>query len=121
MKHKKIGIINANIARKESSIIEREINPNGQKSITHYRLIQNFADCCLVEFRLETGRTHQIRVHSKYLGHSILGDSLYGTASDFISRQALHSYKISFFHPVTKEKMEFEIPLPDDMKKICHT
>lgn len=114
----KTGIINANIARKEGSIIEREINPNGQKAITHYHLIQNFADHCLVEFQLETGRTHQIRVHSKYFGHPILGDSLYGTPSEFISRQALHSYKISFLHPVTKEKMKFEISLPEDMKKI---
>ena len=115
---KKTGTIDSNIARKEGSIIEREISPNGQRAVTHYRVIQNFADYCLVEFQLETGRTHQIRVHSKYLGHPILGDSLYGTTSEFISRQALHSYKISFSHPVTKQKMDFEIALPEDMKKI---
>lgn len=116
---KKTGTIDANIARKEGSIIEREINPNGQSAITHYRLIENYETCCLVEFELKTGRTHQIRVHSKYLGHAILGDSLYGTTSKSITRQALHSYKISFFHPVTKGKLKFEIPIPEDMKKIC--
>lgn len=115
---KKTGTIDSNIARKEGSIIEREINPNGQSAITHYRLIENYETCCLVEFELKTGRTHQIRVHSKYLGHAILGDSLYGTTSKSITRQALHSYKISFFHPVTKGKLEFEIPIPEDMKKI---
>ena len=74
-----LGTINAPISRKEGSIIEREINPNGQTAITHYKLIQNYENYCLVEFRLETGRTHQIRVHSKYIGHPILGDTLYGT------------------------------------------
>lgn len=117
----KNGTIHANIARKEGSIIEREINPKGQKAITHYRLIQNYANCCLVEFQLETGRTHQIRVHCKHIGHPILGDSLYGTTSEHIARQALHSYKISFLHPVSMQPMEFEIPLPKDMKKICHS
>lgn len=112
---KKSGTIDAPISRKNGSIIEREVNLNGQKSITHYHLIQNFKDDCLVEFQLETGRTHQIRVHCKYIGHPILGDTLYGTSSEFISRQALHAYKIEFFHPLTKEKVKFEIPLPEDM------
>lgn len=112
------GTINAPIARKADSIIEREINPAGQVAITHYKLIKNDTDFCLVEFQLETGRTHQIRVHSKYLGHPILGDSLYGNASELIARQALHSYKISFIHPITNTKMEFKTPLPDDMCKI---
>lgn len=111
----KTGIINAPISRKENSIIEREISPNGQKAITHFELIQNFKNYCLVEFNLETGRTHQIRVHSKYIGHSILGDTLYGSASKLISRQALHAYKIVFFHPLTKQKMQFETSLPNDM------
>lgn len=115
---KKTGTIDANIARKEGSIIEREINPNGQSAITHYRLIENYETCCLVEFELKTGRTHQIRVHSKYLGHAILGDSLYGTTSKQITRQALHSYKILFLHPITMKMMVLEIPLPKDMEKI---
>lgn len=112
------GRLAACIARKAGSIIEREINPNGQEAITHYKLIKNYSENCLVEFKLETGRTHQIRVHSKYLGHPILGDTLYGTASPLISHQALHAYKISFIHPITNKQMLFEIELPEDMKRI---
>ena len=72
----------------------------------------------MVEFSLKTGRTHQIRVHCKYIGHPILGDYIYGNESELISRQALHAYKISFIHPITKKAMIFEIPLPEDMKQI---
>lgn len=112
------ALFGARIARKAGSIIEREINPNGQTAITHYKLIQNYNNFCLVEFTLETGRTHQIRVHSKSIGHPILGDTLYGTASNLISRQALHAYKICFIHPITHQKMEFKTALPKDMSKI---
>lgn len=111
----KNGTIDAPIRRKESSIIEREVNPNGQKAITHFQLIQNFENYCFVEFKLETGRTHQIRVHAQYIGHPILGDTLYGSPSELISRQALHAYKIAFLHPLTNQKMQFEISLPHDM------
>ena len=68
-----------------------------------------------MEFKLETGRTHQIRVHSKHIGHSILGDTLYGSASKLISHQALHAYKIVFFHPLTTKKIQFETSLPNDI------
>lgn len=112
----KTGTIDANISRKSDSIIEREINSNGQKAITHYQLIQNYTNYCLVKFQLETGRTHQIRVHTKYIGHPILGDSLYATPSELISRQALHAYKISFIHPITNQKMIFETEIPKDMQ-----
>lgn len=66
---------------------------------------------------METGRTHQIRLHSKYIGHPIIGDTLYGNASKLISRQALHCHEISFIHPVTKKQIEFISPIPEDMKK----
>ena len=69
---------------------------------------------------LETGRTHQIRVHSAYIGHPILGDTLYGTESPLISRQALHSYKLTFIHPITKKKLCITAPLFDDMKKLIN-
>lgn len=114
----KFGTIQANISRKEGSIIEREINPNGQIAITHYQLIQNYENYCLVEFKLETGRTHQIRVHSKHIGHPILVDTLYGTSSELISRQALHAYQISFVHPLTNQQMNFNVNLPTDMKTL---
>lgn len=114
----KSGTINAPISRRSGSIIERCVDENGQMSITHYDVIKTFDNMSLVHFILETGRTHQIRVHSKYIGFPILGDTLYGTASPLISRQALHCYKISFIHPITKEKMKFVADLPEDMKKI---
>lgn len=112
------GTINAPISRKENSIIERCIHPSGKTAITHYKLVQNKEDYCIVEFKLETGRTHQIRVHSKYIGHPILGDTLYGTKSDRISRQALHAYNIKFYHPITNELVEYTAPLPGDMQKL---
>ena len=115
---KESGIIDAPISRKQGSIIEREVNKHGKRAITHYHLIKNYTDFCLVEFELETGRTHQIRVHSKYIGNPILGDTLYGNSSDLITRQALHAYKIEFIHPITKKQMIFETDLPNDFKKI---
>lgn len=113
------GTINAPIAREDNSIIKRCIREDGDVSITHYEVVKNLENnMCLVKFILETGRTHQIRVHSAYIGHPIMGDTLYGTSSNFISRQALHSYKIEFIHPISKEKMIFEIDLPNDMIKL---
>lgn len=112
------GRLAARIARKAGSIIEREISPTGKEAITHYKLLKNYGEFCLVEFKLETGRTHQIRIHSKFMGHPILGDTLYGTTSNLISHQALHAYKIAFFHPISGKKMTFETPLPDDMQQI---
>ena len=79
--------------------------------------INNFK-LSLLEFTLETGRTHQIRVHSKYINHPLLGDTLYGNSSTLITRQALHAYKVSFIHPITKNILTFEISLPDDINKI---
>lgn len=107
---------------KNGSIIEREINPEGERAITYFNVenefLYNNQELSLVKFILETGRTHQIRLHSKYIGNPILGDSLYGKRSSIISRQALHAYKISFIHPITKESMVFEIDFPIDMKNI---
>lgn len=115
---KSVGTINAPIARKNDSIIERCISTNGNKSITEYKVIQTINNNSLVLFKLKTGRTHQIRVHSQYLGHPILGDTLYGNSSSIINRQALHSYKINFIHPISKEKVTYIAPLPNDMSKI---
>lgn len=118
--NEKKGTIIAPIARKKDSIIERCVDESGDFSITHYKVIKEFNNLSLVNFKLETGRTHQIRVHSSYIGHPILGDDLYGNKSSLIYRQALHSYKISFIHPKTREKMCFEIDLPKDMINILH-
>lgn len=116
-------VINAPIARKENSIIERHINPIiGDTSITYYSVLKNIKinNTYISELlcTLKTGRTHQIRVHMDYIGHTILGDTLYGSASNLINRQALHSYKTSFIHPVHKQLVEYTAQLPDDMSII---
>lgn len=125
-KDKTTGTINLPIARKENSIIERCINENGDPSITHYEvlkqlnkeLINNNKDISIVKCKLETGRTHQIRVHMSYINHPLLGDTLYGNKSTIINRQALHSYKISFIHPISNKRCEFTAELPEDFKII---
>lgn len=105
----KIGTINAPIARKQGSIIERCVNPNGQIAITDYEVLKTYDNYSLVKCYLKTGRTHQIRVHLAYIGHPLIGDTLYGNGKSYlIDRQALHSYKISFLHPVSLELLCFE-------------
>lgn len=112
-----IGTIDAPIARLDGSIIERCVSENGEKAITHYEVIKYLNNnTTLVKFVLETGRTHQIRVHSKYMGHPIIGDTLYGKESIFIHRQALHSYITSFIHPITKEKVTYMAQIPEDIQ-----
>lgn len=111
----KSGTLNFPISRKEGSIIERCVDPNGDKAITHYDVLKTFNNLSLVHIVLETGRTHQIRVHFSYINHPVLGDTLYGHPSKLINRQALHSFKITFVHPVSKEVMTLEAPIPDDM------
>ena len=114
---KKSDTINLPIARKENSIIERCISESGQHSITHYEVLKEFNNYSLIKCVLETGRTHQIRVHLSAIGHPLLGDSLYGSISDFIDRQALHCYKLHFVHPVNKSLMDLCGELPLDLKK----
>lgn len=111
----KSGTITAPISRKQGSIIERCIDKNGDVAISHYTVQEYLKNATIVLYTLETGRTHQLRVHSKFIGHSIIGDTLYGKASRFISRQALHAYKIEFIHPIRKEKMEFIASVPEDI------
>lgn len=111
------GTINLPIARKANSIIERCISSDGQEAITDYSVIQEFSDCSVVKCSLKTGRTHQIRVHMSAIGHPLLGDTLYGTSSPLIDRQALHSYRICFDHPISHENLEFVCNLPEDMKR----
>ena len=114
----KSGTINVPISRKENSIIERIASSNGENAITHYSVLKEYSNFSLVSFKLETGRTHQIRVHSKHIGHPILGDTLYGNSSELISRQALHACKVTFEHPITHKKIICTSPIPADMQKI---
>ncbi len=112
------GIINAPISRKSNSIIERCVNLNGNTAITHYEVLNTSDNYSVVKCLLETGRTHQIRVHMAYIGHPLLGDTLYGTNSPLIDRQALHAYKIQFVHPITKTNLEFSAQIPADFEKL---
>ena len=116
----KSGTLNFPIARKEGSIIERTVSSDGDSAITHYDVVKEFNNLSLVHIVLETGRTHQIRVHFSHIGHPILGDTLYGSPSELINRQALHSYKLTFIHPVTKKELILESSLPNDIKSIIN-
>lgn len=113
------GTVTAPIARMSDSLITRCVDfQKGEHAITHYRKLQEKNGYDLISLHLETGRTHQIRVHMSYLGHPLLGDSLYHGNMELITRQALHSYKLSFHHPITKEPMTFTAPVPPDMEKL---
>lgn len=112
------GTINEPIARVPGSVLERCVSPDGDIAITHYKVLESFSDFSLVEFHLETGRTHQIRVHMKYLGHPLLGDFLYNPEDTRCSRQTLHSASLKFSHPITGKMLFFHAPLPDDMAAI---
>ncbi|NEU29646.1 RluA family pseudouridine synthase [bacterium LRH843] len=115
---KNVGTIQAPIGRDESSIIARKVSEDGQYAITHYSVKLTTGEITLVEIELETGRTHQIRVHFSHLGHPLLGDDLYGGKRDRICRQALHCSRIEFEHPFEKRKQEFKLELPHDMKSL---
>ena len=107
----------------EESIFKRIIDERGQRSITHYKVIKKFEDADLVECLLETGRTHQIRVHLSHIGHPIYGDTLYGYGQDekeLIPRQALHAYGLDFKSPRTKEQLSLRAELPKDILNLIY-
>lgn len=117
----KCGTINKPILRPSMDSIKRTVDEKGQLSITHYNVTESFRSGELVMLTLETGRTHQIRVHMAYTGHPLYGDSLYGEKEDgYIKRQALHAYRLSFPHPRTREIITIETDIPDDMKQLIH-
>ena len=113
-------IIDAPIARKNDSIIERCISPGGDSAITIIELLKTFGNYSLIKCTLKTGRTHQIRVHTNHIGHPILGDDLYGRKSEKINRQALHSYKISFIHPINGKRIKIETQIPKDIENLIY-
>ena len=114
------GIIDFPIGRLYDDSLIFGVTSQGKEAITHFTVIQRFASGSLVKLRLETGRTHQIRVHMRHFGHPLMGDDLYGGSLELIHRQALHSCNLEFNHPVTKEHMQLEAPLPADMTSLIH-
>jgi 23S rRNA pseudouridine1911/1915/1917 synthase len=112
------GTIDAPIGRKSDSIIEREVREDGQRAVTHFQVIKRMQHYTHVSLQLETGRTHQIRVHMSHIGHPLVGDELYGGSRGKLSRQALHSKELSFFHPFVQKEYCFQSDLPEDMKRL---
>ncbi len=116
------GTVNAPIGRNKKNREKMCVtNENSKEAITHYRLIEQFPDCAFVECILETGRTHQIRVHMAHLGHPVMGDDVYGVKKEKFSGlkgQLLHAYLLGFVHPVTGEYMEFTAPLPPHFEAV---
>ena len=111
------GVVDAPIARMEGSVITREVNfETGESAMTHYERLAVGRYYSLAELHLETGRTHQIRVHMKYIGHPLPGDYLYHPDYRRIQRQPLHSFQLEFTHPITKEPMLFTAPVPEDFR-----
>ena len=106
------GTVNLPIGRKPGVGIAREVRADGEPAGTHFRVLERRAHAILLELRLETGRTHQIRVHCSYLGHPVLGDFMYGEEYDWLDGQALHACRLAFTHPITGADLCFEAPAP---------
>ncbi len=113
------GTIDAPIGRDERNRIRRTVSGAGKDAITYFKVIERFKDFTFLECELTTGRTHQIRVHMKYIDHPILGDNLYGLKDRYnLESQLLQSYLIEFIHPYTNEQMSFSLDVRDDFKKL---
>ncbi len=114
--------INLPIGRPDSEEVRRGVMEDGYPSVTHVHVLERYrkdSGYTLVELLLETGRTHQIRVHMSHIGHPLVGDELYGGNNpDLLNRQALHAYRLSFHHPVSGEAITVEAPLPQDMQNV---
>lgn len=110
------GTVNLPIAREGDSIIKRTVSEKGERAVTHWKAVKSNGKNTLVKFKLETGRTHQIRVHMSHIGHALLGDTLYGGDTAQINRQALHCKTIRFIHPVTEKNITVDCDFPQDFK-----
>lgn len=114
------GTVETYIARSKTDRKMMAVSDSGKKAITYYRVLERYDNYCLTEFVLETGRTHQIRVHSKYLGHPIVGDKTYGFKNQKfkLAGQLLHAYKLELTHPKTGKRMSYECEIPEYFKNI---
>ncbi len=107
------GQVKTFIKRDPKDRKKMSVQADGREAITDFKVLKRFEKCCLVEFSLHTGRTHQIRVHAKHLNHAVVGDKLYGKEVKGLVGQLLHAYKLSFYHPRTNEFLTFEVDLPE--------
>lgn len=113
------GVVDAPLGPKPGSLMEQEVRPDGKPARTRYETVEVHGSRTLLRLELDTGRTHQIRVHMAHMGHPLTGDFLYGVEDrTLISRPALHSAELSFRQPVTGEKLEFSVLLPEDMARL---
>ena len=112
------GTVDVPIGPADGSPAVRQARPDGRPARTHYKVLQTFGPRSLVELELETGRTHQIRVHMAHIGCPLTGDFLYGKPDPLIGRPALHSARLELDHPITGERLAFDLPLPDDMQNL---
>ena len=113
------GVVDAPLGPVEGSLMAQQVRPDGKPARTHYEVLETDGIRSLLRLELETGRTHQIRVHMAHLGHPLTGDFLYGTEDHtLIARPALHSHHLSFSHPITGVQLEFTQPLPEDMEHL---
>jgi 23S rRNA pseudouridine1911/1915/1917 synthase len=123
-KPNQIGFIDAPIGRHPNQRVKMAVVDNGKPARTHFRVIEHFARCTHVECVLETGRTHQIRVHMAHIGHSLVGDPVYGPkrqtihAAATFNRQALHAFRLGLTHPYSHEPVQWEVPLAEDLRAL---
>lgn len=117
------GTIHQPIGRDRHHPSRRRVSPQGQDAVTHYRVLERYSrhQITLLELQLDTGRTHQIRVHLSFLGHPLLGDQLYGGSKRFMDRQALHAAKIELSHPISEEPLSLEVPWPQELLNLKST
>lgn len=115
---KERGKIDEPIGRDRNHATRRRVSPNGDKAVTHYQVLQRYRDVTALQCSLETGRTHQIRVHMSYIGHPLLGDTLYGGRANHIQRQALHAAQLQLRHPFGGHGVEVKAPLPAEMQAL---
>lgn len=119
------GTVNAPLARDPHNRVKRTVHTQGKEAVTHYEVVERFPGVTLLRCKLETGRTHQIRVHMQHIGHPLVGESLYSTSRRShlkipFPRQALHAERLGLIHPVTQEFMQWEVPLPPDFDSLVH-
>lgn len=115
------GRINEPIIRLDPGKRQRSVDPQGQQAVTVYQVMHRYENQTLLRLKLETGRTHQIRVHLSYIGHPVCGDTLYGCPSTIIERQALHAGKLSFTQPRSGQRLHLQAPLPEDLLMAIRT